>query len=313
MTSKPDSLANNKTAYQSKSTLLDGEFSIQEFRLIWVGALLLLLLLAFPITVLSPLRVGLGLLYVLYVPGYCLMVALFPRQDDLDSIERMGMSIGLSIGVVPLLALLLDNLPWGIRLWPILLGEYGVMALSMGVALWRRQHLSAELVYAPELSWRPRPWWGSLPPLEKRIYTLLVSALLIAALSAAWVFLVPSPDEFMTEFYILGQEGLAEAYPREATVGEELSVTIGMMNHERGEHDYRIDVWVTDSWSKKRELVLQKDALTLPRNHAREEVITWSMPWQGQDQIVEFLLFIDDNQQPYRQLRLWLDVMPATD
>lgn len=188
-----------------------------------------------------------------------------------------------------------------------------MIALCMGVALWRRKYLPVESIYAPELSQRARPWWGSLPALEKRIYKLLAGALLIAALSAAWVFLVPSSDEFMTEFYILGQEGLAEAYPREATVGEALSVTIGIMNHERGEHDYRVEVWVTDSWSNKREQVSQKDSLTLPRHDAREGVITWSMPWEGKDQIVEFLLFIDDSQQPYRQLRLWLDVMAATD
>ena len=263
---------------------------------------------------LSPLRLGLGLIYVLYVPGYCLMVALFPREDDLDPIERIGMSIGLSIAIVPLLALLLDRLPWGIRLWPILLGEYGLMALCMGLALWRRHRLAIalEVPYVPQWSWRPRPWWRSLPALEKRIYKLLAGALLIAALSAVWVFVVPSPDEFMTEFYILGQEGLAEAYPREATVEEELSVTIGIMNRERDEHDYRIEVWVTESWSNKKQLVSQREFLTLPRRHGTEEGISWSMPWEGEDQIVEFLLFIDDQPEPHRQLRLWLDVMSPT-
>ena len=33
-------------------------------------------------------RLALGLAYVLYVPGYCLTAALFPRTEDLDGIER---------------------------------------------------------------------------------------------------------------------------------------------------------------------------------------------------------------------------------
>ena len=52
-----------------------------------------------------------------------------------------------------------------------------------------------------------------------------------------------------------------------------------------------------------------RESITLPRYHGREEMITWSMPWEGDDQIVEFWLFIDNEPQPDRQLRLWLNVI----
>ena len=70
----------------------------------------------------TPVRVVLGLLLVLFLPGYSLIAALFPRKDDLDGIERIALSFGLSIAVVPLLGLALNYTPLGIRLVPVLLG-----------------------------------------------------------------------------------------------------------------------------------------------------------------------------------------------
>ena len=70
----------------------------------------------------TPVRVLLGLLLVLFLPGYSLIAALFPRRDDLDGIERIALSFGLSIAVVPLLGLALNYTPFGIRLVPVLLG-----------------------------------------------------------------------------------------------------------------------------------------------------------------------------------------------
>jgi len=39
----------------------------------------------------TPVRVLLGLLLVLFLPGYSLVAALFPRRDDLDGIERIAL------------------------------------------------------------------------------------------------------------------------------------------------------------------------------------------------------------------------------
>ena len=283
----------------------------KDFRLALIGAGVLVLLIALAqwLWFLQPLRLALGLAYVLFVPGYCLTAALFPREDDIDGIERLGLSLGLSVAWVPVLALILDRLPWGLRLWPIVVGELLSMAIFAAIALWRRSRLPVAEAYAPDLAWRPRPWWGTLPRLEKRIYGLIAAALLVAGLAAAWVFLVPSPDQFMTEFYMLGPEGLAENFPREAAVGEEIGVTLGLMNLERGEHTYRVEVWAVDPWSEdRRELVTQAGPFTLDRNHGQEGPISWRMPWAGDDQVVDLLLFDGDGTEPYRSLRLWLNV-----
>ena len=53
-------------------------------------------------------RIVLGLPFVLFFPGYTFVAALFPRKDDLDAIERVALSLGLSIAVVPLVGLALN-------------------------------------------------------------------------------------------------------------------------------------------------------------------------------------------------------------
>ena len=83
----------------------------------WALATTLIVLLA-PFA--EPARIGLGLVFVLFLPGYVLVAALYPRKDDLDLVERVALSLGLSIAVVPLIGLGLNYSPWGIRLNPIL-------------------------------------------------------------------------------------------------------------------------------------------------------------------------------------------------
>jgi uncharacterized membrane protein len=274
-------------------------------------ALLALVLLGEQTPLLQLLRLLLGLAYVLYVPGYCLAAALFPRIDDLGGIERLGLSLGLSVAIVPLLALLLDRLPWGLQLWPILLGEYGVIILCSAVAVGRRMRAKPGRAYAPELSWRLRPWWRSLAQLERRIYALVAGTLLIAVLCSTWVLLVPAPDSFMTEFYILGEQGRAEDYPRQTVPGQQIAITAGISNHERAAAGYRIEVWASDRWNAaQRVLLAQQGPITLAPGQEQRLPISWRTPALGDDQSVELLLFRDGVSAPYRRLQLWVDVGP---
>ncbi|MEM2739200.1 MAG: DUF1616 domain-containing protein, partial [Candidatus Bathyarchaeia archaeon] len=64
------------------------------------------------------LRVMLGSVFVLFIPGYSLIEALYPGSGDLSPLERLALSIGLSLAVVPLVGLILNYTPWGIRLDP---------------------------------------------------------------------------------------------------------------------------------------------------------------------------------------------------
>lgn len=252
-------------------------------------------------------RLLLGLAYVLCVPGYLLQAALFAREDDLEGIERVGLSLSLSVALVPLLALLLDRLPWGLHPWPVVIGQGTLIMILTLAAAWRRLLQPAGQAYAPDLRLYLRRWWAGLAVNERRLFLFSYAALAFACLSAAYIFLIPSPDEFMTEFYMLGQNGLAEDYPRIAQAGQPMQLTLGIANLERSDHHYRIEVWAVDPWSEgQHQLMAQTAPFPLERGARFEAPLAWRMPWPGDDQQVEFLLFIDE--QPYRSLRMWLDV-----
>jgi len=65
-------------------------------------------------------RYLLGSVFVLWLPGYTLIKALFPTKE-LDNIELIALSIGISLALVPITGLLLNYTPWGIRTTPITL------------------------------------------------------------------------------------------------------------------------------------------------------------------------------------------------
>jgi len=66
------------------------------------------------------LRYILGSIFVLFLPGFTLVKTLFPTRE-IDNIEHTALSIGMSLALVPLVGLLLNYTPWGIRLTPVTL------------------------------------------------------------------------------------------------------------------------------------------------------------------------------------------------
>ena len=84
------------------------------------------------------LRYVFGGLFVLFLPGYSLIQALYPKRE-LDDLTRLALSIGLSLALVPLAGLVLNYTPFGIRLLPVALSLAGLTLVLLFVAL-RRKH-----------------------------------------------------------------------------------------------------------------------------------------------------------------------------
>jgi len=70
--------------------------------------------------ILAASRIVFGSLFTLFLPGYSLIEALYPREEELAPLERLALSIGLSLAVVPLVGLVLNYTPWGIKLDPVM-------------------------------------------------------------------------------------------------------------------------------------------------------------------------------------------------
>ena len=96
-------------------------------------------------------RYLLGTIFVLWLPGYSFVKALFPKEPpfktssrSLDSIERIGLSIGMSLALVPIVGLLLYYTPWGLRLTPIVLSLLALTAILATVGIIREHESQLE-------------------------------------------------------------------------------------------------------------------------------------------------------------------------
>jgi uncharacterized membrane protein len=64
-------------------------------------------------------RIVLATLLVLFIHGYSLLKALYPLEEKLSSVEEFVLSIGFSIVLLPLYALILNFTPWGIGVYSL--------------------------------------------------------------------------------------------------------------------------------------------------------------------------------------------------
>lgn len=246
-------------------------------------------------------RVALGLPFVLFFPGYTLIAALFPARDDLDGVERVALSFGLSIAVVPLLGLILNYTPWGIRLYPILLTLLVFTILLSVIAIYRRNKLSFEKRFMVSLNVQTTKW-GNLSRVDKILSAALVGAIIFAVGSLYYVATTPKAGEKFSEFYILGPDGKAEGYPRDMKPGEEKEVILGTVNHEYRPVTYTAEVRI-DGY-----VVTRLGPFKLNHEEKKEESVSFSIDEPHEKLKVEFLLFKDGESDPYRSLHLWVNV-----
>ena len=166
----------------------------------------------------TPLRVLFGLPLILFVPGYVLIAALFPRNDDLDWLERVALSFGLSIAVVPLIGLVLNYTPWGIRLDPVLAAlSLFVIAMAAAAAVRRLALPVGDRLTVPAgavlASARSELFAPGQSRLDRNLSILLLVSIVAAIGTTAFVIAVPKEGEHFSEFYVLGANGKAADYP----------------------------------------------------------------------------------------------------
>ena len=267
-------------------------------------------LLCIPFVVISPLndtplRIILGLPLVLFLPGYALIATLFPRKDDLDAIERIALSFGLSIAITPLLGLALNYTPFGIRLSPILI-VLSVFTISLAIGAYVRRSMIPEgsrfrVVFEAAFKAMKEPFKTTGTKVDKILSVILIISFALAISMVVYVIITPKEGEKFTEFYVLGPGGKAEDYPTNLAVGEEGEVIIGIVNHEYTNVTYRLKVRLNGE-------VIDEKSVELMHNETWESPFTFRATKAGENQKLEFLLYRDKLKEPYRSLHLWMDV-----
>jgi uncharacterized membrane protein len=277
-------------------------------------------------TVILALNVGdlFAILLVVFAPGYVLVAALFPGspgpgKPGIDWIERVVLSFGLSISVVPLLGLLLNFTPWGVRFAPTVAMITSFTACVGLAAYWRRMRMPVERRLSLTIALEA-PSWRTYGPLDKVITAALAASILVAIGTVTYFVVTPRPAESFTEFYLLGPGGAASGYPTALNTSQPGTVFLGIANHEAESIGYTIHVdlvgiqLVYNATANANETVdLNRTTwswfnVTLADGQNWTRSYGFSIPNAGLWK-VEFLLFKDgDFSTAYRELHLFVTV-----
>lgn len=254
-------------------------------------------------------RIILGVPFVLFSPGYVLLAALFTRKDSISVMERVVFSCGLSIALVPIIGLILNYTPWGLRLQPIFISIFLFIIVLGIIAIVRRKTApEAESFFMPINFRVPRApqehkIQSAKKPIDIVLSVLLALSLLFVLGAIVYVIINPRVYEQFTEFYVLGADGKAETYPTKIKLNEMAEVTLGVVNYEQKPMKYSIAISIAGkSISAIRDI-------SLAEKEKWQQEINISPVEIGDKQKVEFLLFKEGETAPYLSLHLWIDVV----
>ncbi|WP_323191087.1 DUF1616 domain-containing protein [Halostella sp. PRR32] len=297
----------------------------------------------------TPVRVALGLPFVLFVPGYAFIAALFPeggtppseverdgrlttalhRDRGIDGIERVTLSFGLSIAIVPLLGLALNFTPLGVRLVPVLGSVSAFTLLATVVAAHRRRDLPEdERFRVPYRAWIATGRSELFEPDTRGdavLNVVLVLSVLLAVGSVGYAVAAPNEGESFTEFYLVTENEtgdlVAEEHPTEFTRGESEEIVAGVVNREHEPEEYqvavelhRVELANNSTRILEREAVSQHATGQLGHNETWLRTTNVSPTMTGERLRLTYMLYRDgvpDRPTPenaYRELHLWVNV-----
>jgi uncharacterized membrane protein len=299
----------------------------------------------------TPLRVVFGLPFVLFLPGYAFIAALFPeageaptseedgdglgsagnRDRGIDGIERVALSFGLSIAIVPLIGLVLNFTPWGIRLVPIAIAVSGTTILAAAVGAVQRWELPEdERFTVPYRDWIDAGRTELFEPDSRTdavLNVVLALSILLAVSSVAYAVAVPPQGEQFSEFYLLTEDDdgelVADGYPEEFVVGEGQPVVVGIGNNEHERTEYQVVAQLQTVETVGNETVVQEREridsfeIALDHNETHNDARLIVPDRTGEDLRVQYLLYRDEvpaeptAENAYRDVHLWIDVFES--
>jgi uncharacterized membrane protein len=213
---------------------------------------------------------------LLLLPGYTMSTALYPGRDDLNSSERLIMSLSLNISIVSLLALAVNSqsLPLFGPGAPLLFALFSVTVIFVLISVLRR----AGRIFAYDLL------------LSKATVSSVL--LFLAILSVSAVILAKDIDQDKpTEFYLLDRNGTLN-YSLSLEENEVGFVVLVVENHGPIEN-YTVETYLEEVLLNRQYLVLREDERWV-------DEVSYKAPYQNST--IRFTLYKDN--EPIRRLHL---------
>jgi len=218
----------------------------------------------------TPVGAVFGVPLILFLPGYVLVATAFPASADaaasdrspggaadgpptgVGGVERAALSFGMSVALLPLVALAIAVSPLGLDRPPIVGAFVAVVCVGAAVAAARRMRLDGDRRYRiPVGRWvtgLTRGVFGTDRRLAGVANALLIVSVLVATATMGYALAVPQDGESYSSISLLTEndsgELVAEGYPTNFTAGEPADLVVSVENDEGSETDYTVVVVV---------------------------------------------------------------------
>ena len=269
--------------------------------MVWLAAGIVAIYL--PIMSESPVRYVFWIPVVIFIPGYCLLSALFPKNDDIGFTERIALSFGFSIAITALNSLGLYFTSGEIHLDSIVITLFLFTVVMIITAFFRRAFLSSQQRFRVPFSRIRETIHKSIFPadsdrIDQSLSIILILVIIIAITTTIYVIASPKESEHFSEFFILGEKQMADDYPDQIITGLDYPMFVGVGNHEYRNVTYTIETWFLRTefdtvMNTSRILSMdpgERLSLLLAHNETRIIPYNLSVRKTGYDR-VEFLLF----------------------
>jgi len=279
---------------------------------------------------------------MIFLPGYAIVAAFFPRNTEtraersdqressgassiilnrsITTLERITLSVGVSIVVVPLTGLVLERVLPRLEPVSISLSVAGITTTAAIVAAVRRSALPKKERFRAPYGY----WIDSIndPGATAEVLANLFVVLGLVLLVSSFVYATTVPMHEFTEFYLLSEDEsgnlTAADYPREFTRGESKQLYVGISNHERKHVDYTVVVTLQRISSEDSRILAENELtrfeLDVANGETRQEPHSVTPTMSGDRLRLVYLLY---SQTPpsdptidnaYRHLHIWINV-----
>ncbi|WP_146417850.1 DUF1616 domain-containing protein [Haloarcula hispanica] len=197
---------------------------------------------------------AIALPFLLFVPGYAVVAALFPIRNPEDehhrliTTERMLYSVVASICLAIIVGVNLEFTPWPIRPTPVVTALAIVTVVATGIAWYRRYKRTQTGLSQTSMPFgNSRADSGGSDGEGVQLGTVVVGvAILVTFASVALVAAQPQRGEAYTEFGLLTENETgdleASGYPEQIALGEPEQMYFTVTNHEMETTEYVVVV-----------------------------------------------------------------------
>lgn len=190
----------------------------------------------------------------LFVPGYCIVAAIYPETGaagaGVDLVERAALSFGVSLAVLPLVGLGLGVSGVGLTAVPLLVTLAAISVVGLGVSAARRGRLPAGERFRLPVDRGFRRFtttaFGNSPLHVSVLYVLLAAAVVLAVGMLGGALFFPDSGESYSGLAVVTEDEngsyVAGEYPDRLPANESRSLVAAVTNREGTETEYTLVV-----------------------------------------------------------------------